>query len=118
MWAKNLKLLSFLFFFLCKLACIRHASSVSHHSFVHGTFILHALQHRVTIIVVRTVMNQTPHPTSHACLAFEEFEKQSFSDYLLLQYVILLLMCSGIRISVFYLIWLIVFPLAEISERR
>lgn len=96
MWAKNLKLLSFLFFFLCKLACIRHASSVSHHSFEHGTFILHALQHRVTIIVVRTVMNQTPHPTSHACLAFEEFEKQSFSDYLFgsLQYNLTRTVCN------------------------
>lgn len=70
-----------------------------------------------------TVMNQPP----CACLAFEEFVKQSFSNYLCgsIQYnltrivnVILLMMCSGISISAFYSTWLIVFPRAEFSERR
>lgn len=32
--------------------------------------------------------------------------------------VILLMMCGGIRMSVFYLTWLIVFPLVEIFEGR
>lgn len=71
-----------------------------------------------------TVMN---HPSPCACLAFEEFEKQSFNNYLCgsFQYnltsivnVIQPMMCSGISISVFYLTWLIAFPQAEISEGR